>query len=1220
MAITVGSMNLPTTGTDPKEATKAGLHSAVETLVAGVATQVDDAIDGVIDDAGVIHLGTIAGTANAITSAIPAGAASVTVGASTIVSFRAASTNTGTMTLKVGANTTWPLVDTDAAPLVAGAVRAGQVYQARFVSGDNKWLLMGSGMGYSETQTQINTVKTDIAPGVGEWIFANVALVSGYLFNTGTSALVVNENYQTMSVDCVAGDIFKISGSVNGVSTALAAFVNAAGTVIEEFHEGTGVDVDHEEKIVVAPLGAVALKTSQLILADVQIRVDRLSIDPFAERAPSGKAVTAASALSKWESVDLTWVDGSFISRLSGVVTVGETYRYAKGACTAQDRIRVSGDVKGTGVALIVFYDGSGDVVYSYQRGQSEAVEFENREMDVPTGAVEFGVTQLITALRPITVEVAQPVANLYEVIDGLLTFYRSLPIAFIENSNISKVDGTIVSNSAYSYAKYECEAGKTYRFSADLFGSGVALVVWYDDEGYFLDAYGVGSNSAPVEYRNVDLIAPNGAVQFGMTYRDADPYIPTAQVLDVKTTLSDYMSAYISASGIGGDWAGKTVAWFGTSIPAGGWPDLLGAALGATVYNEALASSCCRAGIRSRVAGGDIYGFQDTNWAIATLGLSGTLAEKNDIVDEWATYQPFFADAPATLTPTQEAKIIGSSYETRLVANHLGANARDIYVFDHGFNDCGSSSMADDATTGAVDSVDRLTFIGSVNYLVNLILEDNPKAEIFFIGHYDPANPNRTTLVPAQKILAAHHARPILPLYEMLGWSSAVEVETTGYWTGGVWTPSGGSAQDLTTVELWLPDGVHPHSDDSGAANARIVEVALPWFQSPIGIGSAEANSAMAVAGPVASVDGNLVAFDGTNGRLAKDSGIAIASLLTVEDTVTVSTEWSDADITDSVVTLPTPGPFDELLVSQVLDADTRILPVVAWDAGRIRFRATQDATGGHRLTWPVGMRRIGFPDAPSTAPGAFYEVEIAPGPAGTVEARWLREFVPPPIEIIGAVTLVNNALSDVTDQLMSIPGGLQDGDDLLLVQVWTYGGAGSETPSTTGLPTGFSSVYALPRAGVSPLDDASCIAVQRRTLAEIDLPLTQITIPQFRKQSSFSILAVRGLNTITAPTSVNRDLGADANAVALPVETVASDGAIALGLAWWSDRARTPSAPDWDLAYEADFASGTSLFNSHAVFTTEYTGAGSTTASTVTLSGLADMTTGAVTLVLEP
>jgi len=142
--------------------------------------------------------------------------------------------------------------------------------------------------------------------------------------------------------------------------------------------------------------------------------------------------------------------------------------------------------------------------------------------------------------------------------------------------------------------------------------------------------------------------------------------------------------------------WNQKKIIWVGTSIPAGkspSYPKSIGKYLNAKVVNEAVGSS------------GIIWD------GTRALSLSATIAELT-------------ASFPG--------------YESQSYQNKLIGKAPDLVVFDHGHND---RLQATGAGLGTIDSMDRTTFYGAFNYVINALYADNPNVRIAFV-----TPPNRYT------------------------------------------------------------------------------------------------------------------------------------------------------------------------------------------------------------------------------------------------------------------------------------------------------------------------------------------------------------------------------------------------------------------------------------------------------------------------------------------
>ncbi|MFN0293670.1 hypothetical protein [Pedobacter helvus] len=120
-------------------------------------------------------------------------------------------------------------------------------------------------------------------------------------------------------------------------------------------------------------------------------------------------------------------------------------------------------------------------------------------------------------------------------------------------------------------------------------------------------------------------------------------------------------------------------------------------------------------------------------------------------------------------------------SWEVKL-KRYLGEGKRaDLYIFDHGHNDNFSYlSNPKDMDSIPDDSRNRSYYIGAMNFIIDRILEDNPRARICIIGHYE--NQKKPIISKGQKKLAEYWNFPLFELWSRLGWSQQ-KIKTTSFW-----------------------------------------------------------------------------------------------------------------------------------------------------------------------------------------------------------------------------------------------------------------------------------------------------------------------------------------------------------------------------------------------------------------------------------------------------
>lgn len=321
------------------------------------------------------------------------------------------------------------------------------------------------------------------------------------------------------------------------------------------------------------------------------------------------------------------------------------------------------------------------------------------------------------------------------------------------------------------------------------------------------------------------------------------------------KLGTSCYTAAYFESQS--NYWTGKTIWWCGTSIPAGGYPQIAGEILGAKVINTAVGGSMCRANVRT----GDYNGVNISN---ITSSLSMTLEEGEKFI---ANYQQIRQldknkNLPETLDEAHKNRIRQGSFEVKLLPYLDGTEPMpDLWIIDHGHNDwkyrdskgnidialepsranidCGE--LAEDTyMTETIDgvpyarlqsylgsfagidpsrlddfvcSLNRNCYYGSLNFITTLILVHNPRARFMVIGNYSNEYSGETgyaTLVPAQKAWAADWCFPFCDVASCLGTSQHIIPGTSNFFEDYVYH------YDTDVFHIYCPDGVHPSSDSS--------------------------------------------------------------------------------------------------------------------------------------------------------------------------------------------------------------------------------------------------------------------------------------------------------------------------------------------------------------------------------------------------------------------
>ena len=308
--------------------------------------------------------------------------------------------------------------------------------------------------------------------------------------------------------------------------------------------------------------------------------------------------------------------------------------------------------------------------------------------------------------------------------------------------------------------------------------------------------------------------------------------------------------------------WTDKTIWWCGTSIPAGGYPELVGEMLGADVINVAVGGSMCRANVRT----GDYNGVNISN---ITSSLSMTLEEANNFILNYDTIKSLDKNSvlPDALDESHKTRLAKGSFEVKILPYLNGTYPMpDLWIVDHGHNDwkyrdskgaidigllptranIDSGELAEDtymtetvdgvpyarlqSYLGSFDNIDpkklddfvcslnRNCYYGALNFITTLIMVHNPRARFMVIGNYSNETSGEigyANLIPAQKAWAADWCFPFCDIATCLGTSLHIIPGSKDY---NCENHNVTFDYDNDLFHIYCPDGVHPGSDKSGS------------------------------------------------------------------------------------------------------------------------------------------------------------------------------------------------------------------------------------------------------------------------------------------------------------------------------------------------------------------------------------------------------------------
>lgn len=265
-----------------------------------------------------------------------------------------------------------------------------------------------------------------------------------------------------------------------------------------------------------------------------------------------------------------------------------------------------------------------------------------------------------------------------------------------------------------------------------------------------------------------------------------------------------------------------NNILWIGTSIPEGAeYPVKASEAHGYACINKSLGSSkLCFT--NTHISGSDVN---------KGKCLTATVAELE------ALYRSDVAGGIITEETLNMWK--NYSYENSILPYINGTNETQVsmIVLDHGYND--RATIHDQMqNTESIDwtSTDRATFTGAFKYLLNKIQEVNPFIKIVISGYF-------TNTV--ERLNFNYYSKDICDMQALIGdkydisvmraWEhtqiNAVHVSGTNNYIANFNTQYGTNYQkitpdangNITALQLYCPDGVHPHSDRTGNTNKRL-------------------------------------------------------------------------------------------------------------------------------------------------------------------------------------------------------------------------------------------------------------------------------------------------------------------------------------------------------------------------------------------------------------
>ncbi|MDR6564966.1 MULTISPECIES: hypothetical protein [unclassified Arcicella] len=703
------------------------------------------------------------------------------------------------------------------------------------------------------------TLVSNYSSILSDYATQSVSVTQGsFIDYSGTVTTSSPRSYTSLSA--TPSDKIKVTTSLNGSAMYLALFMNSNGIVISRVAQGTdNVTTNYNDYLLTIPEGTTIIKVNGMVANPIIVKkltlfnkaVSTSTTDSLKVRISNGETLVSnySSILSDYATQSVSVTQGSFID-YSGAVTTSSPRSYTSFSATPSDKIKVTTSLNGSAMYLALFFDNNGNQLNRISQGvDGVTTNYTDYLLTIPNGTTNIKVNGMVAspivikkltlynkAVSYATTDSLKTRLNAYETQlnaqKSILTDYVKQNVTFTNGSYFSST-GTIVSSSSRKFTSIAVNSSDAYKVTTTINGGPVYLVVYVNSGGTVLGTQVQGTNGVNSTYTDFALTIPattayayiNGNLNDSLIVKKTQLISQFAQ----KSDITD-LKNYVDNSNPSG-WKGKTIFWLGTSIPEGGlYPTNSAVNLGATAINKAVGSSM----VRISRADGTINSLA---WQNVCYSLSHTIAEKQDLIDNWATYRLILSNnPPTTLDATEQAKILSCSYENRLLPYLNGTFPMpDLFVFDHGRNDNLSSDTDTQYTTVPSVRNDRRYYMGAMNYLIDLIYQYNPYARIAFVGHYENWDFSRVSV--GQQNLANYWQLPILKTWEHTGFSQNIVVGSHTLWSVAPWSnyiPSGqNTALDMNMRRVMLPDYIHPSSATNGKPQALLTAIITNWLKT---------------------------------------------------------------------------------------------------------------------------------------------------------------------------------------------------------------------------------------------------------------------------------------------------------------------------------------------------------------------------------------------------
>lgn len=368
-------------------------------------------------------------------------------------------------------------------------------------------------------------------------------------------------------------------------------------------------------------------------------------------------------------------------------------------------------------------------------------------------------------------------------------------------------------------YIEIDMEAEQYYFVLVTAFSEYYDIVRFYDKDKNIIGRI-KGGQPKDGRYRMpLKLVFPNSCqflkfAQYANAINNDGAGLYKGYFTSFENSVSEIVSNYNTEN--------NNVLWIGTSIPEGAtYPAVACKANGYNCINKSLGSSkLCFEGT-----------YQSGTSTAKGKRLTATVAElealyRQDVTDGIIT--------EATLTMWKNY-----SYENSIIPYIDGTNETQVsmIVLDHGFNDRSTIyNQMQDVDNIDWSSDDRSLFTGAFKYLLDKIQEVNPFIKIVISGYFTNTvtrldfSYNGPQICEMQALIGSKYDISVMKAWEhsqisnkyIAGSSDYIDDFNQEYGKSySKITPDANG--NITSLQLYCPDGMHPHSDLTGNCNKRL-------------------------------------------------------------------------------------------------------------------------------------------------------------------------------------------------------------------------------------------------------------------------------------------------------------------------------------------------------------------------------------------------------------